>query len=132
VMERTAELHVEIDERVKTEKALRQAHDELIQAAKLAVLGQMSASISHELNNPLAAIRSFAENGQRFIDKNKVDRAKDNLQRIVALTERMAKISQQLKSFAKRSDANELSRIKLAPVIFSTIELIQPQLKSHR
>ncbi|GAL19940.1 signal transduction histidine kinase regulating C4-dicarboxylate transport system [Vibrio maritimus] len=42
VMERTAELHVEIDERVKTEKALRQAQDELIQAAKLAVLGQMS------------------------------------------------------------------------------------------
>ncbi|WP_234494285.1 sensor histidine kinase [Vibrio maritimus] len=132
VMERTAELHVEIDERVKTEKALRQAQDELIQAAKLAVLGQMSASISHELNNPLAAIRSFAENGQRFIDKHKVDRAKDNLNRIVALTERMAKISQQLKSFARRSDANELSEVKLAPVLFSTIELIQPQLKSHQ
>ncbi|GAL34512.1 signal transduction histidine kinase regulating C4-dicarboxylate transport system [Vibrio maritimus] len=132
VMERTAKLHVEIDERVKTEKALRQAQDELIQAAKLAVLGQMSASISHELNNPLAAIRSFAENGQRFIDKHKVDRAKDNLNRIVALTERMAKISQQLKSFARRSDANELSEVKLAPVVFSTIELIQPQLKSHQ
>jgi two-component system C4-dicarboxylate transport sensor histidine kinase DctB len=132
VMERTAKLHVEIDERVKTEKALRQAQDELVQAAKLAVLGQMSASISHELNNPLAAIRSFAENGQRFIDKHKVDRAKDNLSRIVALTERMAKISQQLKSFARRSDANELSEVKLAPVVFSTIELIQPQLKSHQ
>ncbi|MBY6197683.1 ATP-binding protein [Vibrio hangzhouensis] len=132
VMERTAELHIEIDERVKTEKALRQAQDELIQAAKLAVLGQMSASISHELNNPLAAIRSFAENGQRFIEKDKIDRAKDNLTRIVSLTERMAKISQQLKSFARRSDGNELSHIKLAPVIFSTIELIQPQLKSHQ
>lgn len=132
VMERTAELHIEIDERVKTEKALRQAQDELIQAAKLAVLGQMSASISHELNNPLAAIRSFAENGQRFIEKDKIDRAKDNLSRIVSLTERMAKISQQLKSFARRSDGNELSHIKLAPVIFSTIELIQPQLKSHQ
>ncbi|MGR5178918.1 sensor histidine kinase [Vibrio mediterranei] len=132
VMERTAELHSEIDERVKTEKALRQAQDELIQAAKLAVLGQMSASISHELNNPLAAIRSFAENGQRFIEKDKIDRAKDNLTRIVSLTERMAKISQQLKSFARRSDGNELSHIRLAPVIFSTIELIQPQLKSHQ
>ncbi|MGV2990168.1 ATP-binding protein [Vibrio sp. E150_011] len=132
VMERTSELHVEIDERVKTEKALRKTQDELVQAAKLAVLGQMSASISHELNNPLAAIRSFAENGQRFIDKDNIDRAKDNLARIVVLTERMAKISQQLKSFARRSDANELSEVRLAPVIFSTIELVQPQLKTSQ
>ncbi len=61
VMERTAKLHAEIAERIKTEHALRQTQDELIQAAKLAVLVQMSASISHELNNPLAAIRSFAD-----------------------------------------------------------------------
>ena len=132
VMERTSELHVEIDERVKTEKALRKTQDELIQAAKLAVLGQMSASISHELNNPLAAIRSFAENGQRFIQKQKIDRAEDNLARIVALTERMAKISQQLKSFAKRSDADELCEVSLTPIIFSTLELIQPQLKTSQ
>lgn len=54
-------------ERSRTEQMLRQTQDELIQAAKLAVLGQMSASISHELNNPLAAIRSFADNGRRFL-----------------------------------------------------------------
>jgi two-component system C4-dicarboxylate transport sensor histidine kinase DctB len=130
VMERTAELHAEISERVKTEKALRQTQDELVQAAKLAVLGQMSASISHELNNPLAAIRSFAENGQRFIEKQKPERAKDNLARIVALTERMAKISQQLKSFAKKTDVHDLSVVKLPPVIYTAIELMQPQLKS--
>ncbi len=130
VMERTAELHAEISERVKTEKALRQTQDELVQAAKLAVLGQMSASISHELNNPLAAIRSFAENGQRFIEKQKPERAKENLARIVALTERMAKISQQLKSFAKKTDVHDLSIVKLPPVIYTAIELMQPQLKS--
>ncbi len=79
VMERTAKLHAEIAERIKTEHALRQTLDELIQAAKLAVLGQMSASISHELNNPLAAISSFADNGRRFLPTNKPERAEENL-----------------------------------------------------
>lgn len=48
VLERTSELHVEIKQRIETERVLRHTQDELIQAAKLAVLGQMSASISHE------------------------------------------------------------------------------------
>ncbi|MCA2493570.1 histidine kinase dimerization/phospho-acceptor domain-containing protein, partial [Vibrio sp. 2175-1] len=69
VMARTAELQAEIAQRTETEQTLRLTQDELIQAAKLAVLGQMSASISHELNNPLAAIRSFAENGKLFLQK---------------------------------------------------------------
>ncbi len=130
VMERTAELQVEIGERTKTEQMLRQTQDELIQAAKLAVLGQMSASISHELNNPLAAIRSFAENGRRFLDKQKFERVDDNLERISGLTDRMAKISGQLRSFARKSDSNEVSCIDIAPTIHSAIDLVKPQLKS--
>ena len=86
VMERTSKLHVEIDERIRAEQALRQTQEELIQAAKLAVLGQMSASISHELNNPLAAIRSFADNGRRFLANGKPERTDENLERISALT----------------------------------------------
>lgn len=132
VMERTAELHAEIHRRAKTEEALIQTQDELVQAAKLAVLGQMSASISHELNNPLAAIRSYAENGKLFLMKDKPDKTIENLTRISSLTERMAKISQQLKSFARRSSANELIDVQLNPVILSAKELLKPQLKSSR
>lgn len=132
VMERTAELHAEIHRRAQTEKALIQTQDELVQAAKLAVLGQMSASISHELNNPLAAIRSYAENGKLFLIKDKPEKTIENLTRISSLTERMAKISQQLKSFARRSSANELIDVQLNPVIHSAKELIKPQLKSSR
>ncbi|WP_337166257.1 histidine kinase dimerization/phospho-acceptor domain-containing protein, partial [Vibrio fluvialis] len=83
---RTAELQAEIAQRIDTEQTLRVTQDELVQAAKLAVLGQMSASISHELNNPLAAIRSFAENGKLFLKKEKYERVEDNLTRISALT----------------------------------------------
>ncbi|MBL4278065.1 sensor histidine kinase [Vibrio fluvialis] len=131
VMERTAKLHAEIDERIRTEQALRQTQNELIQAAKLAVLGQMSASISHELNNPLAAIRSFADNGRRFLANGKSERTDENLARISALTERMAKISEQLKSFARKSSSDEKADVQLYPIVLYAKELMQPQFKSH-
>lgn len=132
VLERTSELHAEVLQRTETEKVLRQTQDELIQAAKLAVLGQMSASISHELNNPLAAIRSYADNGRLFLAKEKTDRVDDNLSRISSLTDRMAKISQQLRSFAKKSNAENLSQLQLLPLMHSSIELMKPQLKAER
>lgn len=132
VLERTSELQAEISERTKTEQALRHTQNELIQAAKLAVLGQMSASISHELNNPLAAIRSFADNGRRFLDKQKYDRVDDNLTRISSLTDRMAKISNQLKSFTRKSDSRDVRVLHLAPIIVSARELVAPQLKANR
>ncbi|EGU45521.1 signal transduction histidine kinase regulating C4-dicarboxylate transport system [Vibrio ichthyoenteri ATCC 700023] len=132
VMERTAELHAENHEREKTEQALRQTQNELIQAAKLAVLGQMSASISHELNNPLAAIRSFSDNGQRFLAKQQYERVEENLRRISALTVRMAKISEQLKSFARKSDSGERQMLSLTPLIEAALALIHPQLKANQ
>ncbi|WP_215403437.1 sensor histidine kinase [Vibrio gigantis] len=132
VLERTSELHIEIKQRIETERVLRHTQDELIQAAKLAVLGQMSASISHELNNPLAAIRSYADNGRLFLAKEKTDRVDDNLSRISALTDRMAKISHQLRSFAKKSTAEELHILQILPVLHSSRELMKPQLKSER
>ena len=132
VLERTSELHVEIKHRIETEQILRQTQDELIQAAKLAVLGQMSASISHELNNPLSAIRSYADNGRLFLEKDKTDRVDDNLSRISALTDRMAKISHQLRSFAKKSTAEELHTLQILPILHSSKELMKPQLKTER
>lgn len=131
VMERTAELHAEILERSKTEQILRKTQDELIQAAKLAVLGQLSASISHELNNPLAAIRSFSDNARRFLAKQQLERVDDNLNRISGLTERMAKISDQLKSFARKSDTKDRCNITLVPIIQSAKTLVEPQLKAN-
>lgn len=131
VMRRTSALHAEIDERRKAERALRNTQKELIQSAKLAVLGQLSASISHELNNPLAAIRSYAENAVIFLQRDKIEKVSNNLTRIIYLTERMAKISSQLKAFARKSNG-ELSIITLQPVLLASYELVKPQLKASQ
>ncbi|WNL38876.1 ATP-binding protein [Halomonas sp. PAMB 3232] len=96
-------LSSEIDERLRAEASLRQTQDELVQAAKLAVLGQLAAGINHELNQPLAAIRAYAENARRFIELARTEQADANLGQIVELTERMAEISAQLRQFSRKS-----------------------------
>lgn len=96
-------LSAEIDERRRAEASLRQTQDELIQAAKLAVLGQMAAGINHELNQPLAAIRAYAENARAFLERGRAEAANANLAQIVELTARMAEISAQLKQFSRKS-----------------------------
>ena len=77
------EANARLEARVaKRTAALEQAQQELLQASKLSALGQMSAGISHELNQPLMAIRSFAENGEEFLRRGKADVAGENLGRI--------------------------------------------------
>ena len=131
VQRRTADLNNEIVERQKMEQTLRDTQKELIQAAKLAVLGQLSASISHELNNPLAAIRSYADNALVFLQRQQTQQTEDNIHRIVHLTERMAKISSQLKVFARKS-SGELQTMHLLAVVNMAVELVKPQLRSKQ
>lgn len=97
------QLSAEIDERRRAEANLRQTQDELIQAAKLAVLGQLAAGINHELNQPLAAIRAYGENARRFIDLARLEQADANLEQIIELTHRMTEISAQLRQFSRKS-----------------------------
>ncbi|MCU7801492.1 MAG: GHKL domain-containing protein [gamma proteobacterium symbiont of Lucinoma myriamae] len=123
VIVRTKDLSHEIDERKQTEKILRDTQDELIQTAKLAVLGQMSASISHELNNPLAAIHSYSDNARKFLDMGKLTQVNDNLCRIVQLTKRMSKISSQLKFFSRKSNQN-MEIVDIQKVIQSAIDIV--------
>jgi len=126
VSERTLDLENEILLHKKTEKTLRATQDQLIQAAKLALVGEMSTSISHELNNPLAAIRSYADNARQFLASQKAQKVDENLERISGLTERMARISTQLKFFSRKS-SGQLERTNLEPVIQTAIEISGPQ-----
>ncbi len=129
VLVRTSDLRHEIEEHKNTELMLRDTQDELIQTAKLAVLGQMSASISHELNNPLSAIRSYAENARQYLKRDRLEKADDNLNRIAELTKRMATISSQLKFFARKSSGHQ-EVVEVAGVIQRAIEITKPQFKN--
>jgi len=88
----------------------------------------MSASISHELNNPLAAIQSYAENARQFLGLNKLKQVDDNLGRIAQLTERMSKISSQLKFFSRKS-SKKMEVVSITTVVQSAIDIISHQYK---
>lgn len=136
VQVRTAELtdanlalRREVREREEAERALRKAQADLVQAGKLSALGQMSAGISHELNQPLMAIRQFAENGARFLESGRIDRAGDNLSRIADLATRAARIIKNLRAFA-RNESEAMGRVDLVQAITTAVELTEARL-SH-
>ncbi len=97
-------LEAEVETRRNAEAELRDAQAELIQAGKLAALGQMSAAIAHEVNQPISAIRTFAASGRLLLDRGRTSDAVETLDQIAALTEKIAQITGDLKVFARRSD----------------------------
>ncbi|ACS38938.1 sensor histidine kinase [Methylorubrum extorquens] len=99
----------EIEERTRAEGDLREAQGELVQAAKMATLGQMAAGITHELNQPLAAMRGLADNASAFLRQGREAEAAANLTRIVSLVDRLGKITGQLRSFSRRSGTERVA-----------------------
>lgn len=96
------QLEIESRERANSEERYRQSREELAQANRLGTLGQITAGVAHEINQPVAAIRAFAENGGTFLERNKPEKAAENLHNIIGLTERIATITSELRSFARR------------------------------
>jgi two-component system C4-dicarboxylate transport sensor histidine kinase DctB len=124
-----AQLTKEVNERTRAEQDLRAAHDELIQASKLAALGQMAAGITHELNQPLAALRSFSDNTRVLIDRGDQAAARENLEAIASLTERMGKITNQLKLFVAKARPKN-ARTDVARALRNVFAMLGPRLKN--
>lgn len=103
VDERTRDLTLTNARLVEEVTQHKDTQNELIQTAKLAVLGQMSAGINHELNQPLTAIRAYSDNAQQFLKLGREETALQNLHEISLLTERMAKIIHPLKEFSRKT-----------------------------
>ncbi len=97
------ELQSKIAERITAERTLRAAQDELVQAGKLVVIGQLSAGIAHELNQPLAALRTLSGNTARFLERGDLETVRSNLARMAQIVDRMGTITSQLKAFAHKS-----------------------------
>ncbi|NBF14452.1 sensor histidine kinase [Pseudomonas sp. Fl4BN2] len=135
ITERTAHLRAsnerlkgQIRERRQAEDTLRRAQDELVQAGKLAAIGQMSTSIAHELNQPLAALRTLSGNTIRFLQRGDLKVAADNLNTINNLVDRMGRITANLRSFARRGD--DQGQASLGKAVEATLQLLALRLEA--
>ncbi|OCP16322.1 sensor histidine kinase [Ensifer sp. LC163] len=136
VDERTADLarvNVQIEEEVaerrQTEQQLRRTQADLIQAGKLAGLGQMSAALSHEFNQPLAAAKTYADSAALLIERGRAEEASDNIRRISGLVDRMAAISRHLRNFARKPN-EKLGPVLIEDVVRDTMEIVAVRLKA--
>jgi len=116
----------EIQERERAQTELRETQQELIQAAKLAVLGQMSAGLNHEINQPLTAIQGYARNSRKFLARGATDMVDANLGEIVSLCDKMAELIRQFKVFARKSEGPP-SVVDLRLAVDAALKIITAQ-----
>jgi signal transduction histidine kinase len=108
----------DVSERKRLEDQARDLYHQLLQAEKLAALGQTISGVAHELNNPLATILTWAERlSQRPVD----EQTRRGLETILSESERAAKIVRNLLTFARKRhttramvDVNQIVRETLA------------------
>ncbi len=133
IAERTAELVVTnntLVEKIKvlktTENILRESRDNAVQAGKLAVLGQMSAGVSHEINQPLTAVHTFTDNAINYLELGRVPEALANLEDISRMTDRIGSIVSEITVFSRKSPA-EKQAVNMIDAINHACTLVEPQ-----
>ncbi|MEB8386374.1 ATP-binding protein [Rhodobacteraceae bacterium KMM 6894] len=124
-------LQREIAERERVQENLAVAEQTLAQSSKLAALGEMSAAVSHELNQPLAAMKTYLAGARLLLSRNRPDEAVSSFQRIDDLIERMGAITRQLKSYARHS-GNTFEPVNLGDSLASSLAMMEPQLRQRR
>ena len=124
-------LQREIAERERAEKNLEVAEQTLQQSSKLAILGEMSASVSHELNQPLAAMKTYLAGAHLLLRRKRPDEALASFQRIDNLIDRMTTITRQLKSYARKG-GDAFESIDARSCVSMALEMMEPQLKRSK
>ena len=124
-------LQAEVREREQAEAHLRKTQAELVHAAKMAVLGQLSTSITHELAQPLGGIRTLSGNAAEFLRRGRVDAVAQNLDHVARLADQMGEIIQPLKGYARKS-APVAQAVDLAQALRSARFLFEPRLKREQ
>jgi len=113
----------------KRTQQLKKAQYQLVQAGKLTALGEMSAGISHELNQPLAAMQNYAENGAKLLDRDRIEEAKENFGLINVQINRATRIISSLRAFARR-EKETIGPVDLQEVIKDSLNLAQSRIKA--
>jgi len=125
-----ARLQREIAERERMQKTLAVAEQSLAQSSKLAALGEMSAAVSHELNQPLAAMKTYLAGARLLLNRNRPDEALASFGRIDDLIERMGAITRQLKSYARKG-GDAFSPVNLGDALATSLSMMEPQLRQR-
>lgn len=126
-----ARLQREIAERERVQKTLEVAEQTLAQSSKLAALGEMSAAVSHELNQPLAAMKTYLAGARLLLRRNRSEEALSSFGRIDDLIERMGAITRQLKSYARKGQ-EALSPINMGDALAASLSMMEPQLRQRQ
>jgi len=123
-----AALQREIAERERAERNLEVAEQTLQQSSKLAALGEMSAAVSHELNQPLAAMKTYLAGAKLLLQRKRPDEALSSFQRIDDLIDRMGAITRQLKSYARKG-GEAFEAVDVRDCVSSALAMMEPQLR---
>jgi two-component system C4-dicarboxylate transport sensor histidine kinase DctB len=123
-----AALQREIAERERAERHLEVAEQTLQQSSKLAALGEMSAAVSHELNQPLAAMKTYLAGAKLLLQRKRPEEALSSFQRIDDLIERMGAITRQLKSYARKG-GEAFEPVDVKDSVSSALAMMEPQLR---
>ncbi|WP_245626791.1 sensor histidine kinase [Aestuariivita boseongensis] len=126
-----ARLQREIAERERVEKTLEVAEQTLAQSSKLAALGEMSAAVSHELNQPLAAMKTYLAGARLLLRRNRPEEALASFGRIDGLIERMGAITRQLKSYARKG-SDTFVPVNMGDALASSLSIMEPQLRQRQ
>ncbi|KJR21358.1 two-component sensor histidine kinase [Vibrio navarrensis] len=133
LIERNAELKLQVEERQRAERHLQKTQSELIQAAKMAVVGQAMTSLAHELNQPLNAMSTYLYSASMFNQQSQPQQVADSLHYIESLKERMSKIINGLRHFARKTDTAQPETLNnLHDVIEHAILLISSKAKRQQ
>lgn len=130
VTERTRELRDEMQERQHAEQRLARLQSDLVQANKLATLGQITAGLAHEINTPLATIRLLAENGRALLPKRAPADLVGNLDSIVRMSERIARITTELRGFSRKA-TGQTAPVTLTEVFEASLLLINSRRRAE-
>tara|TARA_R110002110_G_scaffold7645_7_gene38867 strand:+ start:1502 stop:3292 length:1791 start_codon:yes stop_codon:yes gene_type:complete len=124
-------LQREVAAREKVQQELSVAEQTLVQSSKLAVLGEMSAAVSHELNQPLAAMKTYLAGARLLLNRRRGEEALVSFQRIDDLIDRMGAITRQLKSFARKG-GDAFAPLDLRDCVTEALAMMEPRLRERR